>query len=474
MKNKLINIKNTLRIVISIMVIISMAKSCAKAVTFEDFKKAVTEKATEVDTSYTRIASQFVNLSTLYNYLETRNLFHLFEDYNTILIGPGDYRTTICTLQFCNFDSPLTFTGDYLNYSGNRTRIFANSNNGWTIYEPDTQTGNIYMNSGSSYNYTYLMIYTSQDIVENNSSNAYKYLIQIDINSFLLENEYDVTGIDNQEYYILPYTYKNNYTYLGNVKGVTDKMKYFRMTLSQVGGVWIITNEFNNETNNNTNQDFYITNNYDVYIKSSLLNDNIPLFLTIDTFTDSTMNEDVDYVQCYFMTDFMNNSTTSVITNASGDVIGNINLGEIIDSQQNETNNILNSINDATQVDNIMGEYTSGDIETISSDLGFSALDNPFTSFLFFVIEGVYDVLTEREDIVLSTHYKSLEFNLASTDFTIPQNELKTFIRNMLVCVYIYGNYKWFHYMITLLETARINKFMAEIGTDEFYDTDIM
>lgn len=149
---------------------------------------------------------------------------------------------------------------------------------------------------------------------------------------------------------------------------------------------------------------------------------------------------------------------------------------------QDSTNDIINNINDSSDVTNILDSYfptissgnISGELNKIASEFGFTPLDNPFTTFLLHILESTYDALTLREPVVLTADYKTMHFVLSSEQFRTPDSDLKYFIRNCMIFLYLYGNYIFFHHLLTLIETARIDKAVAVLGTDEFYDSDIL
>lgn len=86
----------------------------------------------------------------------------------------------------------------------------------------------------------------------------------------------------------------------------------------------------------------------------------------------------------------------------------------------------------------------------------------------------MYDALTEDNNIVLSADYKTIHFTLNSDDFITQSSALKDFVRVLLIFLYIYGNYIFFHHLIVLIQMAKIDKAIQQLGTDEFYDSDIM
>lgn len=487
MKNKLINIKNILRIVISLMVIVSMSKSCAKALTYEDILDYVTRTAAYYpnNSKYQQIKNAVNNINYK-TFAESKNL----SGYESFLIyfqrNQGYDR--VITQLYNDIDNKLEVNASGLYSYANKTAYwwytpFDQSN---ALWNETNQTGIVWLSpyptstTANNENNLVGMNYFTGELPSMQNFPTYVGMQAIPQYTYL---EFDNSHIDNTAYNgnIFTYYYQGSLyntinLKLGNI--VNNDSYYYECKLLDNNNIEVGTSFVSlnlNPIDIYNDGALYIDNNQSVYVITRNITYNKQYKLVITSYYDggSALNEDIDWFLFLPLNSVVSGET--ILNFGSGDGFGLIDsTGQIIDNQQQQTNDIIGSINDASEVDNIMAETLSGDISTISNDLGFSALDNPFTSFLFFVIEGVYDVLTEREDIVLSTHYKSLIFDLASTDFTIPQSELKTFVRNMLICVYIYGNYKYFHYMITLLETARIDKFKAEIGTDEFYDTDIM
>lgn len=219
-------------------------------------------------------------------------------------------------------------------------------------------------------------------------------------------------------------------------------------------------------------------NGKEISISSSRIQFNTKYYLNYDLYVDGNnspvYSNGINFMWLPF------NAIINDISGDSSDYSGDYNTGYIINvgsgdyDLQDNTNNIIDSIVDDSEVDNIVNEYLSGDINDISSKFGFTPLDNPFTTFLLHILESTYNALTIREPVILYANYNGMEFVLNSDDFITPESNIKTFVKSLMIFIYIYGNYKYFHYLITLVETARIDKAIAELGTDEFYDSDIM
>ena len=155
-------------------------------------------------------------------------------------------------------------------------------------------------------------------------------------------------------------------------------------------------------------------------------------------------------------------------------------------NQQQQTNNITGSVEDSTQeikdtltdtsgVNDLINENLSGDINTWGTKIGYTPIDNPFTTFLLNLVRRVYNALTQRGNVRLDfNHHGTTDWFINSSDFVTPDSPIKTLVKWCLVFLYIYGNYKYFHHLLTLVETARIDEAISTLGTDEFYDSDIM
>lgn len=169
-------------------------------------------------------------------------------------------------------------------------------------------------------------------------------------------------------------------------------------------------------------------------------------------------------------------------TTFSGDYANAYNQQEQDNINQENTDKIINSvdnINDSITStegsDDLINSYLSGDIDSWSSDLGYHPFENPFTSFLYNLVVNVYDALTRRGNVVLDfNHHNTTGWVINTDDFITPNSPLKNLIKWSMIFFYLYGNYKFFHYLLTLIETAKIDKAIATLGTDEFYDSDIM
>ena len=182
----------------------------------------------------------------------------------------------------------------------------------------------------------------------------------------------------------------------------------------------IIQSKYDHDLNRVSGRYIGLALNGDLFFTSRLVLYDLTYRLNIQLYKDNSL-----VTQYFYLYKFL--PLNSVLQNTSGDegIIVSVGSGDY--NVQNSTNDILNNldntlnnITDSSEVDNIMNEYLSGDIESIASDFGFSALDNPYTTFLLHVLESTYDSLTLREDVVLQANYRGITFRLNSADFTTP------------------------------------------------------
>lgn len=288
---------------------------------------------------------------------------------------------------------------------------------------------------------------------------------------FTFEPWYDLTT--TQYYNVLTYVVKRSYSVNNWSLGyVTDygNYDYYKFDLidsayDPESPLYYVTIDKNR---NVINRNQLIFTGDSVYVPSRLMQFNYQYKLNIYLYTaDAVVDTKTFYIR------FIPVDSQIIIDSgdSSGVISGTVDYSPSGDfNTQDSTNNIM----DSSQVDNIINEYLSGDVEDLSNEFGYTALDNPFTTFLFHILESIYDALTLRESVVLTATYNGMTFTLNSDDFITPESPIKTFIRSLLIFLYIYGNYKYFHYLITLVETAKIDKVVNEIGTDEFHDSNIM
>lgn len=195
----------------------------------------------------------------------------------------------------------------------------------------------------------------------------------------------------------------------------------------------------------------------------------------------SITNAEFDNINAYFIIGDNNTNVVGGSLIISGDYFNNGTYNNQFSDLDNQINNndntedIINSITSVDNVDSTIDSFLSGDINYWSNEIGYSSFENPFSTFLLDLVTNVYNALTQRGDVILDfNHHGTTDWVINTREFITPESDVKNLIKWSLVFFYIYGNYKYFHYLITLIETARIDKAISDLGTDEFYDSDIM
>lgn len=213
---------------------------------------------------------------------------------------------------------------------------------------------------------------------------------------------------------------------------------------------------YNNTTLENTSADLFVSNN-EVYIKSRLLSYNVVYTLMIypETLTGSFSN---DNYQGTFIFLPLNSSI-------SGDSITDAGSGGY--SQQDSTNDILNTLTDTSDIGDALSISTfnenSGDIATA---MGYTDFDNPFYDFIIGVWDEILDLFEaspNNQQLSFTIHGNT--YFIQSDDYMIPDsNPLKIFVSSALTVGCIFLIYQYFAkiiYALTCLDLQGVMK-----GTD--------
>lgn len=123
---------------------------------------------------------------------------------------------------------------------------------------------------------------------------------------------------------------------------------------------------------------------------------------------------------------------------------------DIINNDNENTDKIIDTLTDDSEVDNMLAEFGSGDINTMASKFGLPSIPNPFSQFIETIFYGITDVLTLDGDVTLDFGFQGQHMYLHSSDFTTPLNAATVFISGFLTFIYVY-------YMIELGYRTLIN-----------------
>lgn len=179
----------------------------------------------------------------------------------------------------------------------------------------------------------------------------------------------------------------------------------------------------------------------------------------------STQSEPYEFVSggCYI------NDSHTVITNGvvdpnntfSGDYKDE--YDSIIDNQQ-DVNNISEAIGDTilddSEVDNMLSGFnTSGDI---LNTLGYSPIENPFSSVILRVIQALNDVLLGSGDVTLNLSAFELDMEINSSDFTLPNGLIKNFVSLVSNGFMIWVIYKYGFKLYMMINTGKFKNLIDE------------
>lgn len=253
--------------------------------------------------------------------------------------------------------------------------------------------------------------------------------------------------------------YSNSSWALGTFTDIPEEVNKIRVVMifddtSYEDRFYIPTYKFLNDY-------FFIYNNQ-FYVHSRYMKYNTPYFLLFYLY-DSNDDFIESYQYNYLFLPYNANVENGVIVSAGS---GDYNV-------QDSTNDTIGVITDDSEIDSILDETFSGDIESFASDFGFTAFDNPFSTFLLHIVDSLYDALTVRQDVVLSADYMGITFTLNSADFNA-NYQLKSFVSILMIFIYLYYNYIFFNHLITLVEIGNFDDLIDLIGYDEFYDSNMM
>lgn len=347
MNKKLINIKNFLRIIISLFVIINMAKSCAKAYTFSDFLE------------FCNIVKDLPNSNT-----------EQISCANWVISNENAIRNRFGTN--INKDSWVVWRGSNSQW-GTYTRIAGFSGgsfNGWN----NSINTNLIINYDSKFSTTYIGRggnWTNND----NSNMTFEFCLFNDTiassvdfgnrigNNYYVTTEYleFINDFENSAYNgnLFTYYYKgdffsNNHILLGNI--IPNDSYYFEIRLKEdntsiVKGTSFFALNTTPYTIYNDNA-IYINENFDVYVIPRLLNYSTQYQLEIISYYGDggdNFYEDIDWF--IFLPQNAVISGDYITSLGSGDFTTQDSTNLIIGNQNQNNNNIIDFLGTAPSGD---------------------------------------------------------------------------------------------------------------------------
>lgn len=396
------------------------------------------------------------------------------------------------------------------NYSTNNQQYISNNNYGWYIYEigwirfTSNSISSLKRNSvtGGRHGSNIDVVYTDFDIYNgNNSSSSIVYNA-----GYYTPSWFDLTGdyYSSMVWEFSPTSNSQTVTinggnqwqyhaitggwniYLGSITDSewVDKIQYrvgyWNNTLNQFSPVSSSTYTIYDYSKNGPLYKYWTsTNNGNTYTTGIYLDtykyQNCVLQLVI---TSEVPNELTTIYYDYLITNsktYINAGIFYPNLTFSGDYVQDYNNQTETNQEQDNTDNIIDSINDInddSQVDDILDGYFSGDYNDMANQWGFNPFQNPYYDFLKSVLFGICDVLADQRNVTLDISFFGRSIILHSEDFVTPNNLITQFVKYVLIFFYLYGCFKFFYSVIISFETADIETIKQKIGTDEFYYKD--
>lgn len=155
----------------------------------------------------------------------------------------------------------------------------------------------------------------------------------------------------------------------------------------------------------------------------------------------------------------------------SGDYFNNYNndtnTDKIVDNNKNDSDKIVDTLTDDSKVDNILGEFISGDAEDIAEKFGFSLLNRYYYDFIHDTITDIVEVLEAEGDVYFDySMHGEAPTRIYASDFTTPDGPLKTFLSMFLISCTVFAFYKYIADLIELISTGNILEALQEFKVD--------
>lgn len=169
----------------------------------------------------------------------------------------------------------------------------------------------------------------------------------------------------------------------------------------------------------------------------------------------------------YDLSNFTNTNSGGLITNASGDTTGFIDLAPITNGIQD----IKDTLVDGSQTENIINSYISGDLpDVFGYQENFKTEYNLFWTPLNYLSTQIFNALTLNSTAVFNIPLRNGQtLVLRSSDFTVPDGSLKSFISLYLVFSTVYVVFLSFRRLIDNLNSAGISGVLEKQGVDPDY-----
>lgn len=272
----------------------------------------------------------------------------------------------------------------------------------------------------------------------------------VEIPPFKVTSTFEDVNVDNEQNKAFRLDYNQSFTNIGHIEDISDDSHFVNITFSQVGGGFFVRDTLNLYNMFNSSEDFYIDENYDIYIRNRLLMYNTKYLLTADTYTDSTFTTQTGNYELNYYTITPN----AVIT---GGIITNFGSGDY--NTQNSTNDLINSFNqysppsgDLASYLNTSGNIFSGDVLNGISAPHVGGLDN---TALYDLLKAIAGTLTYSGDAYFDfSMHGETPTRIYASQFRTPDGPLKTFVSMALVFFTYYFIMLQIRHVLEMLATA--------------------
>lgn len=383
-------------------------------------------------------------------------------DYDNIILY---YNTSGPTIEIYMYNSPnrIDVNSSYrLSTYCSGWLIFARSNNTITSNQSFTnQTingGRAYIDGNNNNQNYFAFTGITNGAISNVGSVRTQFLgwtNYVEVPPFKVTSTFEDVNVDNVQNKAFRLDYNQSFTKIGHIEDISDDTHFINITFSQVGGGLLLRNTLNMYNMFNSSEDFYIDENYDIYIRNRLLLYNIKYLLTADAYTDSTFETETGYYELNYYTITLN----AVI---NGGVITSFGSGDY--SIQNSINDTIDFYTDDSLVNTEIDSFFSGDTNSIVSNLNFPNLENNYFVVIYNVVAGISDTLQMSGDpyFDVSLHGETPK-RIYASDFTTPPSVLKTFISMSLIFGTLYILYLQLNGFIMLLNTGHVKDAINQI-----------
>lgn len=342
----------------------------------------------------------------------------------------------------------------YLTRWRQRYSVYDYSNEGWSAY--DTQVG---LNNRYFF-YTDTNIYTNSTIsngsIKYNAgymtpSNLFEGPFKDDYFTFLVNSSLNSIEIGGNEVPYLDLQTNQAESFILGQLGLAKNYDYSELFEYRYKyGKWVLNN-----IRKIDNIGTIINDLVSVTIKGEWVNSNTLYTLTMYSKPDTDFE---NFSQPFYITNrntIISNGALDLDNTFSGDYYNNYN-------NDTNTNDIINNINDASEVIGQLNEFVSGDSEDLAKKLGFQLIGGvDYYNFIQYNIQKIVDILAEDENVYFdySMHGERPK-RIYASDFTTSPSLFKTFGCLFLIACTIFVFY---YQMTTFLESLATLQFTSAI-----------